>query len=198
MVREREKVILSSNFIESRPQRLCLMCGKCCRLATTYLTYNELLKLAEENDEGAKEFLRVFEPYPSIAAAKDAHPDIAENILVNLERTDNDSNEITFYKCKYIKDDNLCGIYENRPELCERFPSSPWAVVPPGCGYEGYLFQAKEKIKQNIRKLKENLLEYEAELKTEQNPERKLKLESAIEKTKNIVAHYAKYGSEDW
>ncbi len=32
-------------------------------------------------------------------------------------------------------------------------------------------------------------------LKTEQDSERKAKIESAIEKMKNIIEHYAKYGS---
>ena len=174
------------------------MCGKCCRLATTYVPYSDLLKMAQENDEGAKEFLRVFEPYLSIQAAKDAHPEIVENILGTLRNSDSDINQTTFYKCKYIQDNNLCGIYENRPELCERFPTSPWSVVPPGCGYEGYMFQCREEIKQDIRKHKETLLEFEAELKTEQSQERKLKLESAIEKIKSIISHYVKYGSENW
>ena len=167
-------------------------------MSTTYTPYQNLLKMAEEGDEGASEFLRVFEPYPSSEAAKKAQPEIVENILTNLKKAGKDASEATFYKCKYIKDNNLCGIYENRPELCERFPSSQWAVVPPGCGYEGYLFQCKEKIKQNVRKLKEDLLDYEAELKTVQDSERKSKLELAAEKTKNIIAHYSKYGSGNW
>lgn len=174
------------------------MCGKCCRLATTYVSYAELLKLVEEGDEGAIDFLRVFEPYSSTEAAKDAHSDIVENILMNLERSGNDPNQATFYKCRYIQDNNLCGIYQDRPGLCERFPTSPWAVVPPGCGYEGHMFQCREEIKQNIRKHKETLLEFEAELKNEQTPEMRMKFESAIEKIKNIINAYAKYGSGDW
>lgn len=174
------------------------MCGKCCRLATTYVPYKELLKLVEEGDEGAKDFLSIFEPYPSTQAAMEAHPEIVENILMNLKRSGEDINEATFYKCKYILDNNLCGIYEKRPELCERFPSSAWAVVPPDCGYEGWMFKCREEIKQNIRKQKEILLEFEAELKKEQTPEMRLKLETAIQKIKDIVKVYAKYGAENW
>lgn len=187
-----------SSFIESRPQRLCLMCGKCCRLATTYVPYDELLKLVKEDDEGAQDFLSIFEPYPSTHAAKEAHPETVENILMNLKKSGVSEAKATFYKCKYIQDNNLCGIYEKRPELCDRFPSSPWAVVPPGCGYEGWMFKCREEIKQTIRKYKEDLLEFEAALKTEQPPEIKLKLQTLITKTKDIIAHYAKYGSADW
>lgn len=187
-----------SDFIETRPQRLCLMCGRCCRAATTYIPHGELVKMAEEGDEGAKDFLSLFEPYPSIEAAREADAAIVDNVLKRLETAEEPQKDVTFYKCRYIQDNNLCGRYETRPQLCGRFPTSPWAIIPPGCGYEGYLFQCREEIKQKIRKFKEDLLEYEAVLKTEQNPERKAKLELAIKKINDIVAHYGKYGSADW
>lgn len=187
-----------NNFIKSRPQRFCLMCGKCCKLSTASIAYKELLALADTGDEGAKDFLNIFEPYSSIDAAKKAHPEIVDNIIKNLKNSTETITEVTFYRCKYILDNNMCGIYENRPELCERFPSSPWAVVPPGCGYEGWLFKCREELKQKIRKQKEILLEFEAELKKEHTPEMKLKLENAIQKIKDIIKIYAKYGAEDW
>lgn len=187
-----------SKFIESRPQRLCLMCGKCCRLATTTIAYKELLTMVENDDEAAKDFLGIFEPYTSIDVAKEAHPEIVDNILRNLKNSPETITEVTFYKCKYILDNNLCGIYENRPELCERFPSSPWAVIPPGCGYEGWLFKSREEIKQKIRKQKESLLEFETELKKGKSPEMTIKLKNAIQKIKDIIKAYAKYGAEDW
>ena len=174
------------------------MCGKCCRLATTYIPYQELLDLVEKGDEGAKDFLNIFEPYPSTEVAMKAYPDIVENILMNVKRSGESVDKVTFYKCKYILDNNLCGIYEKRPELCERFPTSAWAVIPPGCGYEGWMFKCREELKQKIRKQKETLIEFEAELKNEHTPEMKLKLEAAIQKIKDIVTVYAKYGSEDW
>lgn len=182
-------------FIESRPQRLCLMCGKCCRLSTTYITYDELLKMAEEGDKGAKDFLSIFEPYASLEEAIKANPETVKNILKNIDKS---NDKVTFYKCKYILDNNLCGIYEKRPELCERFPSSAWAVIPPGCGYEGWIFQYKEELKQKIRKQKESLLDLEVELKKEHTPEMSKKLEDAIQRIKDIVQAYAKYGANDW
>lgn len=174
------------------------MCGRCCRLATTYISYDELLKLVEEGDEGAKDFLGIFEPYASIEAAKEADESIVNNLFTNLQDAVEKPEKITFYKCKYILDNNLCGRYENRPDLCGRFPSSPWAIVPPGCGYEGYLFKCREELKQKIRKQKEMLLEFEAELKNEHTPEMKIKLEQAIQKINDIINLYAKYGAKDW
>lgn len=185
-------------FIESRPQRLCLMCGKCCRVVTAPISYKELFDLARQGDEGAKDFLSIFEPYPSIDSARQVHPDVVDKILSVLEKCKDAADEITFYKCKYLLDDNQCSKYENRLELCKRFPSSAWAVIPPGCGYEGWLFQYREELKQKIRKQKETLLEFEAELRKEQTPEMKIKLEQAIQKIKDMVNIFAKYGAEDW
>lgn len=185
-------------FIESRPQRLCLMCGKCCRVATIPVSHQELIELAKNGDESAQDFLAIFEPYPSIEAAREVGSKIVDNILKHLPNVSEKPNEITFYKCKYIGDDNLCGIYQNRNEVCKRFPSTPWAVIPPGCGYEGWLFQKREEWKQKIRKQKEALLELEVQLKRVSDPEMIKKIEEAIAKTKTIIESFAKYGAHDW
>lgn len=185
-------------FIKSRPQRLCLMCGKCCRVVTAPFTYKEMTELANNGHEGAKDFLSIFEPYPSIEAAREVHPEVVDNILINLENTNNSLEEVTFYKCRYLLDNNLCNRYKNRLELCERFPSSAWAVIPPGCGYEGWLFQYREELKQKIRKQKESLLELEIELNKDHTPEMKLNIEVTIQNIKNTIKAYSKYGSEHW
>lgn len=187
-----------SNFIESRPQRLCKMCGKCCRVVTAPVSYKEMLSMAENNDEGAKDFLSIFEPYSSVGAARNVHADVVDNIISALKDAGESTEDITFYKCKYLLDNNLCGRYESRLELCDRFPSTPWAVIPPGCGFEGWLFQKQEEIKRNIRKQKEYLIEFEAELKTLTDQEQIKKIEDAIVKIKEIVSAYEKYGSIHW
>lgn len=185
-------------FIESRPQRLCLMCGKCCRVVTAPVSYKELLDLAMQGDDGAKDFLNIFEPYPSIDSARQVHPDVVDNILSVLEKCKDAAGEVTFYKCKHLLDNNTCSRYENRLELCKRFPASMWAVVPPGCGYEGWLFQCQEELKQKIRKQKESLLDLEVELKKEHTSEMTKKLEEAIQRIKDTVNAFAKYGANDW
>ena len=124
---------LLKNDVNNRPQRLCKMCGKCCKI----------------------------------------------------------------FDCRYIKPDNLCSIYENRPESCKSFPCSPWEEVPEGCGFEGWLFQKREEKKQEIRKHKENLLSFEITLKTA-NPEQAKKLIENIENIKQIIKIYAKYGADNW
>lgn len=124
---------LFHEYMESRPQRLCKQCGKCCKITG----------------------------------------------------------------CNYLSEDNLCKIYENRPEVCKDFPSSPFEGLPEGCGYEGWIFQKKEEQKQQIRKQKELLLSLEILLKTANNEEA-IKLKESIEKIKKLVGSYAKYGSADW
>lgn len=172
------------------------MCGKCCKTVTTAYTYEEIKELYNQGDEGAIDFLDIFEPYPSIEAARADSPDIVDNIIKNVEDPE-DAKKMTFYKCKHLLADNLCGIYKNRKDLCDVFPSTPWAVVPPGCGFEGWLFEKREEIKQKIRKQKEVLLSLEILLQTA-NPELTVKINDSIEKIKNEIKSYAKYGSSDW
>lgn len=190
----------SQNFIESRPQELCNMCAKCCRVVATVRSFEELNKLSQSGDKYSKDFLDIFEPYESIEEAKKVCHKTVENILSRLkqDKSDFDQSQVGFYKCRYIKENNLCGIYEKRPQLCINFPSVPWTLVPPGCGYEGWLFKKREEKKQYIRKLKEELLSYEIMLKEINSEKRKADIQEAIQKIKNIINIYAEYGSENW
>lgn len=175
------------------------MCGKCCRVATSSKTYAELLKGVEENDECAKDFLRVFEPYPSIDAAREIEPEVVENIINVLKKSDAyDENTLTFYRCRYLNEDNSCSTYETRPELCKLFPSTPWAVVPPKCGFEGWLFQQKEKLKQRIRKLKETILSLEVEMLRIKDPEQIERIQDVITKTQETIEKFSRYGADNW
>ena len=184
------------NYLSKRPQELCRMCGKCCRVVTTTTPYKEL-KASKE--QGAIDFLSIFEPYPSIEAAREVDAGIVDNIIEGLKEDGNyDEKNMTFYHCKYLQDDNLCGRYEDRLTLCKHFPSTPWAIVPPGCGYEGWLFLKREEIKQKIRKVKEELIELQL-LKTKVKDEATLeKIKAVEEKMHNSINIYKKYGSEDW
>ena len=185
----------SNSFINRRPQRLCLMCGKCCRVVTTSTPYKELLKLKKNHDKGATEFLDIFKPYKSIEEAKLVDKDIVNNII---KMNTNKNIEFTFYRCKYLLDNNLCGKYETRQELCHHFPSSPWAVIPPGCGYKGWLFMEREKITQNVRILKEDLLELDLKIKHAKTDDEIAEIKNNIKKINDYIDLYAKYGSKDW
>jgi len=78
------------------------------------------------------------------------------------------------------------------------FPQSPWDKVPSGCGYEGWLFQKQEEIKQKVRKQKEDILSLQTLFAQARTPEESEKLSQVIENIKNSIKMYEQFGSEDW
>lgn len=186
-------------YLARRPQELCHMCGRCCRVVTTQKPYKDLKRLAELGDVMACEFLKIFEPYPSIEAARKVDRELVDNIIERLSLDGNFNEEnTTFYSCKYLLEDNLCSIYEERPVLCRHCPSTPWSIVPPGCGFEGWLFLERERAKEKIRRSKEELLELKL-LKKRKVDEAILKRIEAVEhKINTSIELYKKYGSYDW
>lgn len=181
------------------PQYLCKMCGKCCRSITTVYTHNELKDLAEKGADEAKVFVEIFKPFASIEDAKKIIPEQIEQILAELSQTEGfDINKVTFYYCPHIKDDNKCGIYEHRPECCKRAPTGPWACMPPGCGFEGWQFEEREKIKKKVRKLKEYLITAEAVAEDGMIPGKDMSLEQLREIIKQKLKPWEKYGSLYW
>lgn len=187
------------NYLAKRPQSLCHMCGRCCRVSTTSLPYEKLKEMAEANDKGAIDFLSIFEPYESIDAARKVDAALVDNII-NLLSEDGNFNKdtTTFYYCKYLREDNLCSNYENRPTLCIHCPSTPWSIVPPGCGFEGWLFWRREEDKQKVRKAKEELLELQLLRRRTNNEETLKKIALVEQKLQRNIDMYKKYGSENW
>ena len=187
------------NYLSKRPQYLCKMCGKCCRVVTAALPYEKLKQMAEANDQGAIDFLSIFEPYKSVYDAKKVDAEIVENIENRLKEDGNyNEKEMTYYRCKFLKSDNLCGNYENRPTLCRYFPSSPWAIVPPGCVFEGWLFWKREEDKQKVRRAKEELLELKLLAQRTKDSETLKKIAAVEHKLQKNIELYKKYGSENW
>lgn len=144
------------------PQHLCNMCGKCCKAITTPFSYDELKEMADDGQEEAKVFIDVFKPYTSIEEARKAVPDHVENIINQLKNNgDFDESKLTFFYCPNLTSDNKCSIHEVRPDCCRRAPRNGWSLFPPGCGFKGWQFQQKERVKSTVRKLKEYLMELE-------------------------------------
>lgn len=187
-----------ANYLNKRPD-LCRMCGKCCRVVTTSVPYDELKAKADSGDEGAIDFLDIFVPFESIEAARAVDSGIVDNIINGLNSDGvSETENLTFYTCKYLQDNNLCGKYEERKTLCKHFPSTPWAIVPPCCGFEGWLFLKREEIKQKIRKSKEDLLELKV-LRNKVTDEDTLKKIDAVEhKILSNIELYKNRGSENW
>lgn len=173
------------------PQYLCKMCGRCCKSITTSYNIDELKKMADEGSEEARVFIEIFKQYPSIEAAKEVVPDQVEQVLDELKNAEGvDINKVIFYHCPHLQKDNKCGIYEKRPECCKRAPTGPWACMPPGCGFEGWQFEEREKIKHKVRKLKEYIIA--AEAVGQENIE---ELKQALKKK---IEPWVKYGAEYW
>ena len=187
------------NYLAKRPQHLCHMCGKCCRVVTTSLSYAKLKQMEQDGDKGAVDFLSLFVPYDSIESARNVDAGVVDNIINRLKSDGSfDEKEITFYGCKYLQDNNLCSRYETRLDLCKHCPSTPWSIVPPGCGFEGWLFWQREEIKQKIRKSKEELLELKL-LRMRTKDENTLQKINIVEhKIQRGIDFYKKYGSENW
>lgn len=187
------------NYLAKRPQHLCHMCGKCCRVVTTSLSYAELKQMEQDGDKGAVDFLSLFVPYDSIESARNVDAGVVDNIINRLKSDGSfDEKKITFYGCKYLQDNNLCSRYETRLDLCKHCPSTPWSIVPPGCGFEGWLFWQREEIKQKIRKSKEELLELKL-LRMRTKDENTLQKINIVEhKIQRSIDFYKKYGSENW
>ena len=183
-------MIMETSFCKNRPDNLCKKCGKCCLVITTEKSYDEIKNLAENNDKEAIDFLELFEPYENIGEAKKAGKEIVENIV--------DYQNRTFYRCKFLGKDNLCSRYETRKNICKRFPSSPFAIVPPGCGYIEWLEDEKLKIIEKIRELKKEKSNYLAELNENISDYRRDLLNKIIISIDNYIKIYENYGSKDW
>lgn len=188
-----------NDFIETRPQRLCRKCGNCCRFFTTAIPYEELKILAKHGDKLSMDFLNFFEPYESIEEARKLNKKVVDNIINALKNNnDFDEKKLTFYKCKYLSEDNLCKIYETRKDSCIHFPMSPWVIAPIDCGFEGWMFLKREEIKQKVRKEKEALLDAQISLSKAKTSEQIKKIKTSIRSIKNSINRYSKYGSDDW
>ena len=178
---------------------LCLKCGKCCRLAVPQLLYDELKEMKDSGNKEAEAFLSVFVPYGSWQDAKHALPDHFEKIVKTLSLDKNfELDKVTFYHCKYVTEDNLCPIYDSRPNCCKIAPANGWSVFPPECGYEGWQFQQREETKRLVRNLKELLedlsLYSDDEIVTQDGQSAKELKIKVMEK----IEPWNKYGAKNW
>ena len=141
----------------------CVQCGECCK------------NIPVDFDTGQMYFDGI---QPLTAEFK--------KMLVPVNKTKN----ITFCSCKYLVE-NLC-TNPNKPEECVEYPSSPFAFLPLGCGYYGEIFIKSEKIKQKIRKLKEEIIHYELMSSKDKN------IQKIINHHQTMIEKYKTYGSDNW
>ena len=117
------------SLFEKRNSFKCSCCGDCCKLACSEFSPEELQQKAQKGDNYANQFLSVFVPYDSKEDARAINPEYIEL----LEKTG--ENEVYFYHCPKVTNDNKCSDYENRPQICKDFPDNPLMLLPKNCGY---------------------------------------------------------------
>ena len=141
---------------------LCRMCGQCCQAMATDFTYEELLTMSKEDKKEASVFIEFFDKYENIAAARKVAPGHVNQVLRYKGLSEDlEGDELPFYYCKKMLPDNACSAYNERPSCCRMAPKNGWAVMPPGCGYAGWQYEERERLKSTVRALKEKIYEVE-------------------------------------
>jgi Fe-S-cluster containining protein len=179
---------------------LCHKCGRCCKVATTFNSQKNLLRMAAQGEQEAIDFLEIFEPFDSIEDARAMDPDQVEQVINLIKsRDDMDLADLTFYHCRYVTQDGLCSIYERRPRCCREAPYHGWAAMPPGCGYEGWQFQQREKHKRMVRDLKTELYTFAQMALEREDPAQALtELRSLKATVEEKLKPGKRYGADFW
>ena len=114
----------------------CNRAGHCCKCATSSVSVNKLFAKARKGDEFARDFLTIFVPHKDTKTAEKVSPSVVQQSIDLINKTKNSeisTDNIVFYKCRFIAENNHCVIYEDRPALCRSYPDSPFHVFsePP-------------------------------------------------------------------
>lgn len=117
-------------ILEYRKKFGCTGCATCCKLACSEFSYNELKEKAANGDNFANQFTSIFIPYNSEAEARAIYPEYFELLAEKL-----DGENVYFYHCPKLNENNRCFDYENRPQICRDFPDNPLSLLPVACGY---------------------------------------------------------------
>lgn len=141
------------------PLPQCKMQGCCCRGASPSVPYHQLLRKAAQGETFARDFFTIFVPYDSHESARAVEAGLVERTLKAAEKDSGfeGPEDVVFYKCRYIGDDNKCQIWEDRPQLCRAYPDTPFVVFAPGCAFEPWSKAVRAKyaeIQEDLKNLK--------------------------------------------
>lgn len=114
-----------------REKYTCNKCAACCKLASSEYSYEELKERAKNGDIFSQQFVSIFVPYKNKEEARQFYPEF----FALLEKKYPNDNDIYFYYCPKLGENNLCTDYENRPNICREFPNNPLVIFPKDCGY---------------------------------------------------------------
>jgi Fe-S-cluster containining protein len=109
----------------------CNRTGTCCKFACSEFSYDELRQKASNNDNFAKQFVSVFQPYEDQEKARKIYPEYVDMLKQKLGPDEN----VYFYFCSHLDKNDLCTQYDKRPDICRDFPNNPLSILPPWCGY---------------------------------------------------------------
>ncbi len=191
-------MLINDDFFDIRPQGLCKMCGMCCKLATTSVSYEQLQAEVKEGLQSSIDFLSIFHKYESYEDAYKINPKHVENVTEAMREVYGPNFVPEFYYCNHLNPDNTCGIYEKRPLVCKRAPASPWMLMAPECGYNDWLAEQRMKHVNYIRNLKETI-----KLLQNYPPDyfiqsKNKKAGELIQEFSFIIDAYKKYGADEW
>jgi Fe-S-cluster containining protein len=132
-------------FNEPRPK--CCSHGDCCKAASPSIPVKELWAKAREGEAFAQGFLSIMQPYPSHEAARAVVGSLVERTLAAAAKSEHFSSpeEVVFYHCRYLGEQNQCTIYEDRPQFCRDYPDTPFVVMADGCAFESWRSVCKSK-----------------------------------------------------
>ncbi|MEB3287743.1 MAG: hypothetical protein VKJ04_09595 [Vampirovibrionales bacterium] len=125
------------------PQSLCKQRGCCCRVATFKgsLSYDEIKAMANDPNEpdadNARDFVTLFIPYENQQAVRQIAPEFVDRVREAADKKGSDPDKVSFFHCRFVGEDNRCGVHEDRPSGCRAYPI-PHAktIFHPGCGFE--------------------------------------------------------------
>ena len=70
----------------------------------------------------------------------------------------NPEEDIVFYHCRYLGEDNSCTVHEDRPQFCRDYPDTPYVVMAPGCAFEPWAARCKttmDEMRTEVARLKD-------------------------------------------
>jgi len=164
---------------------LCNQCGICCKLIPVKCADKILVR--DGFQIPTTEFEKLLYPLTTEEAC---------NINKNyVEKVRSIFPDARFYGCKGLSEDNQCTIKE-KPEFCKEYPSSALAIIPEECGFSGEIFIKSEELKRKIRKIKEEILDYETLIITDSKNAGSYK--KIIENLTRFINKYSDFGSNNW
>ena len=165
---------------------MCVNCGCCCRLIPVDWESKILLR------DGIELLDSDFEDY-LIPISRTEACGINEDFVKNVQ---NMYPNVQFFSCKYISRFNRCTNI-NPHKFCN-FPSTAFATIPENCNYAGEIFLKNEAIKQKIRKLKEEIIDYEAQIATSRDKKEIDHLKKIIIYHQKFIGKFKIYGAKNW